>query len=100
MAEMHGLETRATLWSMSKVRLAFVGVGAMGQCAHLRNYVINPDCEVVAIAEIRPKLAAAVARRYDVPRVYSTHKELLAAEKIDGIVAIQQYSHHGTLLPE
>ena len=25
---------------MEKVRLAFVGVGGMGQCAHLRNYAI------------------------------------------------------------
>ena len=37
---------------MSKPRIGFVGVGGMGQCAHLRNYATLPDCEVVAIAEV------------------------------------------------
>ena len=38
---------------MNKVRIGFVGVGSMEQCAHLRNYVTLDDCEVVAIAEVR-----------------------------------------------
>ena len=46
---------------MDKVRLGFVGVGGMGQCAHLKNYVVLPDCEVVALAELRPELARQVA---------------------------------------
>ncbi len=29
---------------MSKTRIGFVGVGGMGQCAHLKNYVTVPDC--------------------------------------------------------
>ena len=32
----------------TKVKIGFVGVGGMGQCAHLRNYVTVPECEVVA----------------------------------------------------
>ena len=36
---------------MTKVKIGFVGVGGMGQCAHLKNYVTLPDCEVVAIAD-------------------------------------------------
>ena len=47
----------------SKVRVGFVGVGTMGQAAHLRNYATLPDCEVVAIAELRPQLAQAIAQR-------------------------------------
>ena len=72
---------------MDKIRIGFVGVGGMGQCAHLRNYVTLPDCEVVAIAEIREQLGKLVAQRYGVPRVYGSHEELLASEKLDGIVA-------------
>ena len=33
---------------MAAVRIGFVGVGGMGQCAHLRNYVTVPDCEGLA----------------------------------------------------
>ncbi|MBM3189909.1 MAG: gfo/Idh/MocA family oxidoreductase, partial [Chloroflexi bacterium] len=72
---------------MAGVRVAFVGVGNMGQCAHLRNYASIPDCEVVALAEIREELGQRVARRYGVPRVYRDHRELLAKESPEAIVS-------------
>lgn len=82
-----------------KVRIGFVGVGAMGQAAHLRNYAMTPDCEVVAIAEVKQDLAKVVAARWGVPKVYATHEEMLANEELDGIVASQQFTRHGTLIP-
>jgi len=85
---------------MAKVKIGFVGVGAMGQCAHLKNYVCLPDCEVVALAEIRPILAQKVAARYGVSRVYATHYEMLANEELDGIVASQPFTRHGVIIPE
>jgi predicted dehydrogenase len=86
---------------MSKpVRIGFVGVGGMGQAAHLRQYVQVPECQVVALAEPRAELARAVAARWGVPRVYPSHRELLAAEQLDGIVASQPFTRHGTLVPE
>jgi predicted dehydrogenase len=83
-----------------KVRIGFVGVGTMGQCAHLRNYAALPECEVVALAELRPNLAKQVAARYGVPRVYASHEEMLAKEHLDGLVSAQQFTRHGTLMPE
>jgi len=85
---------------LDKVRIGFVGVGTMGQCAHLKNYVTLTDCEVIAIAELRPKLARRVAARYSVPNVYRDHREMLATERLDGIVAVQQFTQHGLLVPE
>ncbi|MDD5706531.1 MAG: Gfo/Idh/MocA family oxidoreductase [Kiritimatiellae bacterium] len=81
-----------------KVRIGFVGVGGMGQCAHLKNYVMVPDCEVVALAELRPKLREAVARKYGVPRTYASGEEMLAKEKLDGIVASQMFDRHGQVV--
>lgn len=86
--------------AMKKVRIGFVGVGGMGQCAHLKNYVTVPECEVVALAEIRPELGKKVAAKYGVPMVYASHEEMLAKEKLDGIVASQPFTRHGTLVPE
>jgi predicted dehydrogenase len=83
-----------------KLRIGFVGVGGMGQCAHLKNYAALPDCEVVALAELHPAMAAKVAARYGVPRVYRRHDEMLATEKLDAIVASQPFRRHGILLPE
>ena len=82
-----------------KVRIGFVGVGGMGQCAHLRNYVTVPECEVVALAELRPKLREAVARKYGVARTYASAADLLAKEKLDGIVASQPFDKHGQIIP-
>jgi predicted dehydrogenase len=85
---------------MSKIRIGFVGVGGMGQMAHLRNYVNIEDCQVVALAEIRQQTARLVAARYGVPQVYRDHKQMLAAEKLDGVVASQPFNRHAVLLPE
>lgn len=85
---------------MKKVKIGFVGVGSMGQCAHLKNYATLPDCEVVAIAEVRQSLGQKVAARYSVPRVYPSHVEMLANEQLDGIVSAQPFGRHGVLLPE
>ncbi len=85
---------------VDKVRIGFVGVGGMGQCAHLRNYVTVDGCEVAAIAEVRPGLREKVAARYGIPRAYRDHEEMFAHEKLDGIVASQPFTRHGTLVPE
>lgn len=85
---------------MDKVKIGFVGVGAMGQSAHLRNYVTVPGCEVVALAELRENLGRQVAARYGVPQVYRRHEEMLAAEKLDGIVSAQPFTRHGVHVPE
>jgi predicted dehydrogenase len=83
-----------------KVRIGFVGVGGMGQCAHLKNYASLDQCEVAAIAEIRQSLGQEVAARYGVSRWYPSHLEMLANEELDGIVASQPFDRHGVLVPE
>lgn len=84
----------------NKIKIAFIGVGLMGQCAHLRNYVTQRDVEVTAIAELRPQTAATVAQVYRIPKVYSNHRDLLANEKVDGLVHIQNFVFHAQTLPE
>jgi predicted dehydrogenase len=86
--------------TLNKVRIGFVGVGSMGQCAHLKNYVTLDACEVVALAEIRENLGKKVAQRYNIPHVYPSDKEMLAVEKLDGIVASQPFTRHGVVLKE
>ena len=83
----------------SKPKIGFVGVGGMGQAAHLRNYATLPECEVVALAELRPKLGEAVARRWNIPRVYNSAAEMLEKEPLDGIVASQPFDRHGQIIP-
>lgn len=83
-----------------KVKLGFVGVGTMGQMAHLRNYITLDDCEVAALAEVREQTGRLVAERYGIPKVYKDHREMLDREKLDGVVASQPFSLHAVLLPD
>jgi predicted dehydrogenase len=85
---------------MPEVKIGFVGVGSMGQNAHLKNYAAIPGCEVVALAEVREELGKKVAAKYGVPRVYKDYEEMFANEKLDGIVSAQPFTRHGTIVPE
>ncbi|HBC87350.1 MAG TPA: dehydrogenase [Lentisphaeria bacterium] len=83
-----------------KVRVGFVGVGGMGQCAHLRNYATLADCEVVALSEPRKETAKAVAQRYNIGGVYSEASEMIKKENLDALVASQPFTRHGVIIPE
>lgn len=85
---------------MARVRLGFVGVGFMGQIAHLRNYASLQECEVVALAEPRPHLREKVAARYGVPQTFATHREMLESVEVDAVIASQPYTRHAVLIPE
>lgn len=80
---------------MGKVKVGFAGVGFMGQVAHLRNYLRNPECEVVAIAEPRAGLARKVADTYGIPKVYQNHLELAEDTEVQAVVASQPHLHNG-----
>src|SRR5258708_6509716 len=77
-----------------KAGIGFLGTGFMGQLAHLYNYADNPDCQVVALAEIRPKLAQAVAQRYGVQKVYADHRDLLADPQVEAVVCSQPFHNN------
>ena len=88
---------------MKKLRIGFVGVGGMGQMAHLSNYsalAMEDKCEIVALAEPKSEMAKMVANRYGVSKVFHDHHELLAHGDVDAIVAPQPYRRHSIIVPD
>ncbi|MFD1676684.1 Gfo/Idh/MocA family protein [Alicyclobacillus fodiniaquatilis] len=88
---------------MRKLKLGFIGVGYMGQRAHLVNYAElarQGQCELVALAEPRPEMARLVAERYGVSNVYKDHLELLATQELDAVVAAQPYRRYPFIVPD
>ncbi len=75
------------------IRLGYVGAGFMAQAVHLPNFTALPDCTVVALAELRPQLGQQVARRFDIPRLYRHHTELLADPDIDAVAVSAHFTH-------
>lgn len=70
------------------LQVGMIGAGFIGQLAHLMNLVEVPECRVVALAEFRPELRRKVATRYEIPRTYATHQELLADPAVDAVVVV------------
>jgi len=86
---------------MKKIKIGFLGVGHMGQLAHLLNYVQLPKmCEIVALCDVRIKQAKKLAERYDIPKTYSDYRELLADKEIEAVVCILPFSDHTVIVPE
>jgi len=84
-----------------KIRLGFIGGGNMGQRAHIVNFSqLTDQCELVALAEVRPELAKKVATHYGIRDVYPDHKAMLADADVDAVVAIMGYSLHHTVVPD
>ncbi len=85
---------------MERIKIGFVGSGYMGQRAHIENYAILPDVELVALAEGRRETAKVVAQRYGIKTTYSNHKEMLEKAKLDAVVAILQFNLHHAVVPD
>jgi predicted dehydrogenase len=74
--------------NLPPAKIGMIGAGFMGQHAHLENYSAIPECQVVALAELRPELRRRVAERYEIPRTYATHEELLSDPDVQAVVAV------------
>lgn len=70
------------------VRIGMIGAGMVGQLAHLANYVRTPGCRVTALAELRPELGKAAMDTFGVPKMYGSHREMLAANEIDAAIVV------------
>ena len=67
-----------------KIRIGVIGVGQIGQ-VHLDLYEAIPGVEVAAIADANREHAQGVSKRYDIPRVYTDFRELLARQDIQAV---------------
>jgi predicted dehydrogenase len=79
------------------IRLGYVGCGFVAQNIHLPNFAALEGCDLVAIAELRPRLARQVADRYGVERVYRDHHELAADDAIDAVAVSARYDQQGDI---
>ena len=85
---------------MNKVKIGFIGCGFMGQLAHLSNYSLSENCEIVAVCDSKIKQAEMVAARYGVRKTYGDHHQLLADPEIEAVVASQPFANHVNLVPD
>ncbi len=82
---------------MRRLRIGYVGAGFMAQKVHLPNFSLIDDCELVALAEVRPQLGAKVAERFRIPRLYASHRELVADASIEAVAVSADYALQGEI---
>ena len=88
-------------YKMDKVKLGFLGVGHMGQLAHLMNYAQLSDfCEIPTLCDVKINQARMLANQYGIPNVTADYREMLSDSDITAITCIQQFENHINLVPE
>jgi predicted dehydrogenase len=83
-----------------RIRVGYVGCGSMAQKVHLPNLVSIPECEVLAVAEIRPELGRKVQQRFGIPKLYRDHEALLADPDIQAIGVSAHFQAQGDVARE
>jgi predicted dehydrogenase len=79
------------------VRIGYVGCGFMAQKVHIPNLVSIPDCELVALAELRQELGRRVQARYAIPKLYADHQAMLADADVDAIAVSADFMVQGQI---
>jgi predicted dehydrogenase len=79
------------------IRIGYVGGGFLAQNAHLGNFASLPQCNLVALAERRPRLAEKVALRFGIDKVYPDHLSLARDPEIDAVAVSADYAGQGEI---
>jgi predicted dehydrogenase len=79
------------------VKLAYVGCGFIAQHIHLPNFSTIPQCELVALAELRPRLGRAVADHYRIPKLVDSHIALRDDPDIEAVAVSADYVVQGNI---
>jgi predicted dehydrogenase len=83
--------------AVDPVRFGYVGCGFVGQAIHIPNFASLPNCQFLALAEVRSELGDEVAARYGIPKVYRSHEELAADPEIEAVGVSGPYSLQGKI---
>lgn len=73
-----------------KIKIAVIGAGGIANAVHLPGLAEINDCEIVAICDLVEERARKAAAKYNIPRVYKWHQDMLEKEKADGILCLVQ----------
>jgi len=82
---------------MRKIRLGYVGCGFMAQKVHIPNFLALEGCELVALAEMRPKLGQQVRAHFGIPNLYPDHRALLADADVEAIAVSAGFMAQGQI---
>lgn len=81
---------------MSKLRVGIIGLGGIAR-AHCDAIATLDHVEVVAVADLFEEKRREYMDRYDIPRGYETHHELLKDDDVDAVAVVLGHQLHHKL---
>jgi len=81
----------------NRLNVAVVGGGFISQVAHLRNLSEIEHVNLIGLAELRPKQAELVARKFSISKIYKSHLDLIDKCKPDLVYVITRRHHTGPI---
>lgn len=82
---------------MEPIKLGYIGCGFMAQKVHIPNFVGIPECELIALAEVRSKLGQKVQEKHKIPLLYSDHLELAKNSEIEAVAVSADFALQGEI---
>jgi predicted dehydrogenase len=77
-----------------KPRIAVIGAGWWATYTHIPGLRDNPEAELAAVCDRSAEALERVVKAYGPIKTYQDHRELLAAEKLDGVVVATNHATH------
>lgn len=75
------------------LRIGIIGAGNITK-RHIAAYQSNPECEVVAIADINPEQAEKTATEFGIKNIYTEYHHILNDDTIDAVsIATPTFTH-------
>jgi len=71
--------------NLKKFKVGIIGVGVIGR-QHIKVFSASKESEVVAIADINPKILKTVSKEYGVDKAFLDYHDLLELTDIDGVI--------------
>ncbi|MDW7658226.1 MAG: Gfo/Idh/MocA family oxidoreductase [Bacillota bacterium] len=71
-----------------KARIGIIGCGGMANSVHLPSLSEIENCEIIAVCDLVEEKVNRAAEKYNVPKRYTDHLEMLKSESFDGVVCL------------
>lgn len=81
----------------SPVKIALIGAGVWGE-THAFLYKESKDVELTAVCDLDQEKAEALAQKFDVPHVFTDHKEMLGRVNVEAVAIVTPDFTHAPLV--
>ena len=77
-----------------KLKIGVVGTGWWATANHIPTVQASDNAEIVAICDLDPQRLAGVGERFGISRRYANMVEMLALERLDGVMVATPHTSH------